>query len=335
MADSNSPLAFWDYCVERRARINNLTARNLFQLHGQVPQTTITGETGDISNLWKFGWYEWCHFWESAEAFPHPKKCLGRCLGPATGIGNEMSQWVLKDNGKVIARQTVVPLTTAEIHNPIELTKRQLFDRLIERRWGRSLNQFDSFEASDEPGPEEENTWEPYSDEEEPASKVHDMDDIVDARGLLINQQPMYDRFLNLELQLHSGQAARVVERVTSESGEQVGMYDDNPILNSIMYQVEFDDGQVKEYSATAIAENILMQVDDDGYSSPMFCAIIGHRKDESAIKKADAYVQDKHGRKKPRKTTKGWELEVMWSDGSTSWIELKFMKESNPVDVA
>ena len=28
MHESNSPLCLWDYCVERRARINNLTAKN-------------------------------------------------------------------------------------------------------------------------------------------------------------------------------------------------------------------------------------------------------------------------------------------------------------------
>ena len=28
MRESNSPFCFWDYCVERRARINNLTAKD-------------------------------------------------------------------------------------------------------------------------------------------------------------------------------------------------------------------------------------------------------------------------------------------------------------------
>eukprot|EP00957_Ditylum_brightwellii_P060677 4606691-Ditylum_brightwellii.AAC.1 len=32
--DSNSPLAFWDYCVECHARINNMTAKRLFQVLG-------------------------------------------------------------------------------------------------------------------------------------------------------------------------------------------------------------------------------------------------------------------------------------------------------------
>jgi hypothetical protein len=36
MKDSNCPLAFWDYCVERRTRINNVTAKDIFKLHGLV-----------------------------------------------------------------------------------------------------------------------------------------------------------------------------------------------------------------------------------------------------------------------------------------------------------
>src|SRR6056300_1207277 len=35
------------------------------------------------------------------------------------------------------------------------------------------------------------------------------------------------------------------------------------------------------------------------------------------------------------RKTTVGWKLKVLWSDDSYSWIDLKYLKESNPVDVA
>ena len=59
MKESNSPLAFWDYCVERRARINNLTAKNIFQLHVPNPHTFLTGDEGDISNLCQFKWYDW------------------------------------------------------------------------------------------------------------------------------------------------------------------------------------------------------------------------------------------------------------------------------------
>ena len=37
MHESNSPLWFWYYCVERRARINNLTAKDVYRLHGSTP----------------------------------------------------------------------------------------------------------------------------------------------------------------------------------------------------------------------------------------------------------------------------------------------------------
>ena len=35
------------------------------------------------------------------------------------------------------------------------------------------------------------------------------------------------------------------------------------------------------------------------------------------------------------KKTTAGWDLEVEWKDGSTSWIPLKELKETNSVEVA
>ena len=83
MKESGSPLPFWDYCVERRARINNLTAKNLFQLHGTNAHTATLHEEGDISNLCRFGWYDWCYYRERTNKFPLSQEVLGRVLGPA------------------------------------------------------------------------------------------------------------------------------------------------------------------------------------------------------------------------------------------------------------
>lgn len=94
MKDSDCPLPFWDYCGERRARINNLTAKNLFQLEGQTPHFSATGEEGDISNLCQFNWYEWVYFRDHKALFPFHREVLGRTLGPAKGEGNEMAHWV-------------------------------------------------------------------------------------------------------------------------------------------------------------------------------------------------------------------------------------------------
>ena len=80
MQESNSPLCFWDYCVERRATINDLTANNEFRLHGSTPHTLTTGDEGDISNLCWYGWYEWCYFRDQTAAFPNNKEVLGEYL---------------------------------------------------------------------------------------------------------------------------------------------------------------------------------------------------------------------------------------------------------------
>ena len=54
MKEAECPLPFWDYCIERRERINNLTIKDLFQLKGRNHHYSVTGEEGDISNLYQF-----------------------------------------------------------------------------------------------------------------------------------------------------------------------------------------------------------------------------------------------------------------------------------------
>ena len=58
MKEAHIPLAFWDYCIERRVRINNLTAKDRFNLHGANAHTSIFNEPGDISNLCSYKYYD-------------------------------------------------------------------------------------------------------------------------------------------------------------------------------------------------------------------------------------------------------------------------------------
>ena len=127
------PLAFWDYCVQRRARINNVTAKDLLDLKGQTPAFTVTGNIPDISNLCQFDWYQWVYYREGSAAFPLPREVLGRTLGPAAGEGNKMAQWILKANGNVVPCHSVRPLTDIEIRSEMEQRKRKIFDDLITR----------------------------------------------------------------------------------------------------------------------------------------------------------------------------------------------------------
>ena len=45
-------------------------------------------------------------------------------------------------------------------------------------------------------------------------------------------------------------------------------------------------------------------------------------------------YFQTKTGTQRMRQTTVGWSFLVQLSDGTCQWIDLKILKESNPVQV-
>ena len=63
---------------------------------------------------------------------------------------------------------------------------------------------------------------------------------------------------------------------------------------------------------------------------------VIDYERDNAiVIPRSDAYVVTRRGRKRHRRTTVGWKLLVKWSDGSETWVPLKDMKESHPVEVA
>ena len=334
MRQSNCPLAFWDYCVERRARINNLTARNLFQLHGSNPHTALTGTEGDISSLCQFDWYEFCYYREQTARFPFNKEVLGRVLGPARGEGNEMAQWILKANGNVVPRRTPRKLTVAEIHSAEEEKKRKVFDALIERRWGTAFNPPNSQTTTSS-----DSNFEEYGDDDEDPRVVPETTEAVDSTGRLLDQQPAYDTLINAEvqLQLEDQMALGMVKRrALGPDGTTVGTYDENPYLNSVVYEVEFPDGQVKEYAANLIAENMLCQVDHDGYSTTLMAGIVDYEKDEStAVPKSEKWIVTRRGQRRLRRSTAGWKLLVQWRDGSETWIPLKDMKESHPIETA
>ena len=74
------------------------------------------------------------------------------------------------------------------------------------------------------------------------------------------------------------------------------GTYHDNPILNTMIYDVEFPDGEVREYSANIIAENMYSQVDSDDFAHTLLDHISDYKKDGNTIKKSDAYVVTKRG---------------------------------------
>ena len=188
MKESNCPLRFWDYCLECRVRIYSLTSRDHIKVRGSNPHMETFGEQGDISNLCQFRWNEWCYFRDHKAPFPHNQEVLGRVLGPARGEGNELSQWVLKSNGNVVPRRTVRALQLAEVHSNTEKRKWDIFDALIERRWGSPMSTPNT-DNTDMTTDEEENE----NNADETAKQHIDIEDSVDSQGALMNQLPAYN----------------------------------------------------------------------------------------------------------------------------------------------
>ena len=118
--------------------------------------------------------------------------------------------------------------------------------------------------------------------------------------------------------------------------GTKKGQAHPNPMFDTRAYLVEFKDGSVAEYTANVIAENIYSQVDSEGRSFAILNEISGHRKVPGvAVEQDAAYIMSSNGNKVPKRTTKGWMLQVEWKGGEHEWIPLKDLKASNPIEVA
>ena len=134
------------------------------------------------------------------------------------------------------------------------------------------------------------------NEEETPARSLPD--DPVDASGKAIFEQPFYDAMINAEVLLPQGEgmkSAKVKGRAKDSEGNIIGNYDSNPLLNSMLYDVEFPDGAIKQYAANTIAQNMYAQVDSEGHSTSVLESIVDFAKTKKAIPMSDKYVTTKN----------------------------------------
>ena len=110
---------------------------------------------------------------------------------------------------------------------------------------------------------------------------------------------------------------AKVLHRSIGTNGTIASQYKDDPGLNYIVYDVEFPNDTIKEYSGNVIAENILTQIDDDVLTMLMMQGIIDHK--TGTVSKCDMYAVTRCGRKNLRKIIYDWNLLVKQKDESES----------------
>ena len=160
-----------------------------------------------------------------------------------------------------------------------------------------------------------------YENDDETAITIPENEDATDINGRLINQQPAYDKIINAEVQLPIGDGislGKVKQISISPDDTTTGEYIDDPFMNSIVYEVELPDKQVREYSANIIAQNMITQVDHEGYCTTLMNGIGDYKKDDAVnISKAEKYFITRRGPRQLRKSTLGWNLLVQCKDGS------------------
>ena len=99
MLKSGSPKPLWDHCIDLEALIRSHTDRELYGLEGQVPETVMSVQTGDISSLCEFEWFEWVMFFQPKETYPDENMFICRWLGPAIDVGTDMTYNILRPDG--------------------------------------------------------------------------------------------------------------------------------------------------------------------------------------------------------------------------------------------
>jgi hypothetical protein len=153
-----------------------------------------------------------------------------------------------------------------------------------------------------------------------------------------IDDYDSYDKLLGAEMMVDFGDGdkrrGKVIKRLKGEDGRPIGRAHSNPRFDTREYLVEYEDGTTDRYLANTIAENMFSQIDDEGKSHSLMKEIVDHQCDGSALTKEQAQAHERETGK-PKQTTKGWKLCVQWKDDSTTWVPLREIKESNPIEVA
>jgi hypothetical protein len=327
------PRKLWDYGVRWTTQVMQRTSTQAGGLRGACPLQDVTGETPDISEYLDFGFYDHVSYKENAGL---GDTAIGRWLGVSHRVGGLMSYWVLTRTGTVISRTTVQRITNLEKETTELKEAIQEFDIEINRR----LKEEDdpTYDGS-KPNPED---WSEYLESDPDFQEEFDnisSDPTVPEADDAFTPDVFDDTYLHMELAVprdgEGPEFARVTKRLRDKNGLPIGVANTNPILDTRMYEVEYPDGHKASLAANAIAENMFAQVDEEGNRHVLFDEIIDHRTDGSEVKQQDAFITTRTGTKRRRETTKGYEILVQWKDGSTTWVAMKDMKNSYPVQLA
>ena len=331
---TNCPSRLWNYGIPYVCSLMNHTASYSGRLQGRTPIEALLGETPDISEYLDFGWYDLV--WYKEDAGLGDVK-LGRFIGVSHSTGSLMSYFILPASGIPISRSTVQRVTENEKttdanRERITSLNRRLAEKFKEERLVSSDTTFKPI-----PG-----DWpDIFDDDPEFLAEFSKPFDNVDVKEAEDEFDPdSFDGYIDMKLNIEQpgrteNSFARVTKRMKDHAGNPIGIANTNPLLDTRIYEVEYEDGHIAAMSANAIAENLLSQVDPDGHRLLTFDSIIGHRTDGTDVKPGDSIITSANGTTRRRHTTIGWDIQILWKDGQTTWNKLKDVKDSYPCQLA
>ena len=329
MIKKRVPRRLWDFGLVWICDTGNLSVSSSKYANGRTALEIITGETPDISEYLDFSFYDWVRYRTNAGM---GESSIGRWVGVSHKVGMLMSYWILTISGHVISCVTVQRLTEDEKKTEEWKTLMSDYDKKISER-------LDAKDVENENNPSDICEFNRLSMNNYDQSFIDEMNKVIADETIPqadnINNSDVLDGYVNMEVALPRGEEGKlehaiVKKRAVDRDGKPIGVANNNPLLDSRIYEVEYNDGSMEALAANIIAENLLSQVDEHGNKQMMMEEIMDHRKTAEAMTANDPkYIPGK------TKTTIGWEVCILWKDSSFTWVPMKDMKHAYPVELA
>lgn len=128
-----------------------------------------------------------------------------------------------------------------------------------------------------------------YEDDEEDDFNLYEISEEED--------QVEFDKYISSTIRLMENDLDRVgviKGRKRGADGKFIGKFNVNPILDTSVCEVEFEDGKVECYYANQIAESILEESEVNTNISYHIPDFVDHRKTDKALNEEDVYTIEK-----------------------------------------
>ena len=130
------------------------------------------------------------------------------------------------------------------------------------------------------------------------------------------NEKPVHgldhvvDSYINMEVRLPSGEKelyGQVVCLCLDKNGRMIRNPDNNPYMDTVLYEIKFEDGTSAAYGANIIAENMQRMCNNEGFYEDSLHSIVDIRFRKNAAK--DGLIYSCKSKHVLRKTTRGVDL--------------------------